>query len=125
MLWIHPICGRIEPAGEPPSSQTGDGLIVSSLRQSRDVSFIRVTLARGQGRASVDTVLASIKGVAEHSWVAEDTAQVAMAQGVGSSEVLRRLARGSIELREVREMGNTLEDVFLSAVDEEKEANQG
>jgi len=89
------------------------------------VSFIRVTLARGQGRASVDTVLASIKGVAEHSWVAEDTAQVAMAQGVGSSEVLRRLAQGSIELREVREMGNTLEDVFLSAVEEEKEANQG
>ena len=45
--------------------------------------------------------------------------------GVGSSEVLRGLALGSIELREVREMGNTLEDVFLSAVDEEKEANQG
>lgn len=98
---------------------------VSSLRQSRDVSFIRITLARGQGRASVDTVLASIKGVAEYSWIAEDTVQVAMARGVGSSEVLRRLALGSVEFREVREMGNTLEDVFLSAVEEEEEANQG
>ena len=98
---------------------------VSSLRQSRDVTFIRITLARGQGRASVDRVLASIKGVAEHSWVAEDTVQAAMAQGVESGEVLRRLALGSIEFREVREMGNTLEDVFVSAIEGEEEANHG
>lgn len=98
---------------------------VSSPRQSRDVTFIRITLARGQGRASVDRVLASIKGVAEHSWVAEDTVQAAMAQGVATSEVLRRLALGSIEFREVREMGNTLEDVFVSAIEGEEEANHG
>lgn len=98
---------------------------VSSLRQSRDVTFIRITLARGQDRASVDRVLTSVEGVAEHSWVAEDTVQAAMAQGVQSSEVLRRLALGSIEFREVREMGNTLEDVFLSAIEEEEEANHG
>jgi len=98
---------------------------VSSLRQSKEASFIRIRLARGQRRASVDRVLASIEGVAEHSWVAEDTVQAAVAQGVATSEVLRRLALASVELREVREMGNTLEDVFLSAIEGEEEANQG
>jgi hypothetical protein len=35
------------------------------------------------------------------------------------------LALGSIEFREVREMGNTLEDVFVSAIEGEEEANHG
>ena len=28
-MWIHPIYGRIEPAREPPISQTGDGLTMA------------------------------------------------------------------------------------------------
>ncbi len=98
---------------------------VSSLRQSKEVSFIRIRLARGQDRASVDRVLPSIEGVGGHSWVTEDTVQAAVARGIESSEVLRRLALASVEFREVREMGNTLEDVFLSAIEGEEEANQG
>lgn len=96
---------------------------VSNLRQSKEASFIRIRLAQGQRRASADKALASIEGVTEHSWVAEDTVQVAVAQGVQPSAILRRLALGSIEFREAREIGNTLEEVFLSAIGEEEEAN--
>ena len=55
--------------------------------------------------------------------MAEDTVQVAVAHGVQPSAILRRLALGSIEFREVREIGNTLEEVFLSAIGEEEQAN--
>jgi ABC-2 type transport system ATP-binding protein len=96
---------------------------VSNLRQSKEASFIRIRLAQGQCRASADKALASTEGVTGHSWVAEDTVQVAVAHGVQPSAILRRLALGSIEFREVREIGNTLEEVFLSAIGEEEQAN--
>jgi len=96
---------------------------VSNLRQSKEASFIRIRLAQGQCRASADKALASTEGVTGHSWVAEDTVQVAVAQGVQPSTILRQLALDSIEFREAREIGNTLEEVFLSAIGEEEEAN--
>lgn len=92
-------------------------------RETQSVSFLRIRLVSGQSRASIDSALASIDAIADYSWIADDAIQVAITPGVRPSAILHRLALGSVEFREVSEVGNSLEDVFLTAIAGEKGLN--
>lgn len=95
--------------------------MIDKLRAGRPVSLVEFKLSAGQSRNAVNEILEHIRGMVSYSWLSDERLQVEIGKGIHSCDVLRQMVLDRIEVREVREIGNTLEDIYLTIMKDEDE----
>lgn len=95
--------------------------MIDKLRARRPVSLVDFKLSTGQNREAVNEILEHIKGVVSYSWLSDEQLQIEIGKGIHSYDVLRQMVLNRIDVREVREIGNTLEDIYLAIMKDEDE----
>lgn len=96
---------------------------ISNLRSKRAVNVLEVKFSI-QNRNDIETDLNKIPGISEYVFLSNEVVRLKIKNEYPTHSVISQLALYRIPVREIREVGNSLEDIYMEIVRPEVTVNE-
>jgi ABC-2 type transport system ATP-binding protein len=96
---------------------------ISNLRSRREVNLLDVKIG-SINPSDLQHLLDKISEISAYTFLSNDTVQLSLKKDCQAHSVIGQLALNQIPVREVREVGNSLEDIYMEIVKKEVPDNE-
>jgi hypothetical protein len=96
---------------------------ISNLRSKREVNILDVKIG-SINPSDLQPLFDKISGISDFTFLSNDTVQLRLQKDCQAHTVIGQLTLNQIPVREVREVGNNLEDIYMEIVKMEAPDNE-